>query len=90
MREWIVEEVQALADHKLSIRFGDGLSGEVDLSNLLFEGVFAPLADPIFFSRVFIEPETQTLAWPNGVDIAPEPLRREIESALARLKEVGP
>jgi hypothetical protein len=37
------------------------------------------LRDAAYFDRVFLEFGTPT--WPNGFDIAPESLRREIERA---------
>jgi hypothetical protein len=43
-----------------------------------------PLRDPAFFARVFLEDGAPT--WPNGFDVGPGWLRREIEAtgALAR------
>ena len=38
-----------------------------------------PLRDEAYFSRVFVE--FGALAWPNGFDIAPEWLRREMTAA---------
>ena len=38
-----------------------------------------PLRDAAYFSRVFLEFGAPT--WPNGFDIAPEWLRREMETA---------
>jgi hypothetical protein len=38
-----------------------------------------PLRDPTYFGRVFLEFGAPT--WPNGFDIAPEWLRREMEKA---------
>jgi hypothetical protein len=38
------------------------------------------LHDPAVFAQVFVDPELGTIAWPNGVDMAPEPL---YEAALA-------
>ena len=38
-----------------------------------------PLRDEDFFARVFLEFGAPT--WPNGFDIAPEWLRREMERA---------
>jgi hypothetical protein len=33
-----------------------------------------PLRDPAYFARVQVDPEAGTIAWPNGVALAPEPL----------------
>jgi hypothetical protein len=46
--------------------------------------MFEPLRDPTFFARVFLEDGAPT--WPNGFDVAPGWLCREIEAtgALAR------
>lgn len=38
-----------------------------------------PLRDHAYFARVFLEFGAPT--WPNGFDIAPERLRREMEAA---------
>ena len=38
-----------------------------------------PLHDETYFARVFLEFGAPT--WPNGLDIAPEWLRREMEAA---------
>jgi hypothetical protein len=41
--------------------------------------MLAPLLDEAYFDRVFLEFGAPT--WPNGFDIAPEWLRREMENA---------
>ena len=63
-------------DHpRLRLTFEDGTGGEVDLSDLVARGgVFAPLSDPEYFSRVRVDPEGGTVVWPNEVDVAPETL----------------
>ena len=40
-------------------------------------GGFEPLADQAFFAQVRVDPELGTIVWPNGVDMAPEPLHAE-------------
>lgn len=55
------------------VQFNDGVEGEIDLSSYLNRGpVFQRFADPEYFKQGFIE--GGTLAWPGGVDIAPERL----------------
>jgi hypothetical protein len=71
-----VTDVQWLGGHRLQMGFEDGTSGELDFSNDGWKGVFAPLADPAYFSRVELDEELGTIVWPNGADIAPETLYR--------------
>lgn len=82
-----VTAVEVLDSYRLRLSFADGIVGEVDLSREEWRGVLEPLADPAFFASVFVDPEAGTIAWPNGVDMAPEPLydeaRRNAASAPA-------
>ena len=55
------------------ICFDDGLEGEVDFENCLDTGtIFEPLRELGLFRQARIDGET--IAWPNGADIAPETL----------------
>ena len=56
----------------VSTRFDDGTEKIIDVSQWFKGPVFEPLKDRKFFKKFFIE--GGTLAWPNGVDIAPEAL----------------
>jgi hypothetical protein len=67
-----VVEARHVREHVLWLRFSDGLSGEVDLAGRLRGPMFEPLRDVVFFSQVRVDPEIQTIAWPNGADLAPE------------------
>jgi hypothetical protein len=67
--------VQALEDHHLRLWFEDGVTGVVNLKELLpITGVFSPLADQEYFARVRIEPDLGTICWPNGADLDPDVL----------------
>ena len=67
-----VVSVRWLGGHRLHVEFDNGDSGEVDLSkHLRFRGVFAPLADPLTFSQVRVEPDGDTISWPNDADVDP-------------------
>lgn len=70
-----VVEARVTEGCRVFVRFDDGLSGEIDLARLIaFEGVFAPLRLPGRFAELRVNPETGTIEWPNGADIAPETL----------------
>jgi hypothetical protein len=70
----VVVGVAVVGDHMLRLLFSDGTAGDVDFSVQRWTGVLAPLNDPAYFARVTADPESGTLVWPNGIDLAPEPL----------------
>jgi Protein of unknown function (DUF2442) len=75
--------VEVIGDHRLRLAFEDGTVGDVDFSEREWRGVLEPLRDPTYFARVAVDPESGTIAWPNGVDLAPEPLYAEARTNLA-------
>ena len=72
-----VTGVEVIGDHRLRLSFEDGTVGDVAFDEREWRGVFEPLADQGFFAQVRVEPELGTIVWPNGVDMAPEPLYAE-------------
>jgi hypothetical protein len=69
-----VTDAAVAGDHRVWLRFEDGVEGEVDFSNQSWQGVFTPLADPAYFRQLSVDPELGTIVWPNGADVAPETL----------------
>jgi hypothetical protein len=61
-----------LGDGQFELTFNDSRRGVADLKGILSGSVFEPLRDPEFLARGTVDPETRTLCWPNGADIAPE------------------
>jgi hypothetical protein len=76
-----VTRLRRLGHLKLHVSFDDGRVGEHDFASLVKEAgpMLDPLRDETYFARVFLEFGAPT--WPNGFDIAPEWLRREMEAA---------
>lgn len=70
----VVTGVAVVGDRVLRLLFSDGTAGDVDFSAEHWTGVLAPLNDPAYFGRVTINPEAGTVVWPDGIDLAPEPL----------------
>jgi hypothetical protein len=79
-----VASVKALSGFRIEIHFQDGTASELDLSERLFGPVFEPLArDPELFRQVFVD-EFGAICWPNGADLAPDALYREIRGEPVR------
>jgi hypothetical protein len=76
-----VVAVRHLHDFVLWLAFDDGAEGEIDLEGELDGTVFTPLRDVAVFSKVAVNPDLGTIAWPNGADFAPEFLRERIQRA---------
>lgn len=64
-------EITALPGCRLALRFNNGETGEVDLSDELVGDMFAPLLDPILFATARQHPTMKTVARDNGADLAP-------------------
>ena len=76
-----IVSARALPGYRLSIRFEDGVEGEVNLTELVGKGVFTPWSNPAEFQKVFIDPKSHTVAWPGGIDLCPESLHQDIVAA---------
>ena len=77
-----VVAVAVRAGYRVHVAFDDGVAGEIDLSDLVGKGVFAAWSDPVEFARVTVDRETRTLTWPNGIDLCPDTLYREVVRAV--------
>ena len=64
-------------NYRLWLRFTDGVEGEVDLSGLLGQGVFAAWRDPGVFAAVSVN-EFGAPEWPGQVDLCPDALYMQL------------
>jgi hypothetical protein len=78
-----VTKLKCLGGYRLHATFSDGTAGEHDFSALVAETgpMGEPLRDPAYFAGVFLQDGAPT--WPNGFDMCPHWLRREIEATGA-------
>ena len=73
-----VTGVEVLHDRVVRLAFDDGCEGVIDLAPKLRGPVFDQAATDIeYFRRVRVDPQTGTISWPNGADLAPEVLHAE-------------
>jgi Protein of unknown function (DUF2442) len=73
----VVVGAAVVGSHQLRLLFSDGTVGDVDFSAQPWTGVLEPLNGPAYFAQVTVDPEAGTVVWPNGLDLAPEPLYEE-------------
>jgi hypothetical protein len=69
-----IREAEVIGQHTLRLVFEDGITRIVDLSPVLMGKRFGPLRNPDFFKKVRLNPDFETVEWPNGADFDPETL----------------
>ena len=67
-----VTQAKYLKGYEVEVTFNDGRKGVADLSEALAGPVFEPLRDRRVFAQLRVDEELETIAWPNGADLAPE------------------
>ena len=77
-----ITAVQARDDHRVWMRFEDGVEGEVDLSHLVGVGVFRIWRDRQRFQQVRVG-EFGELSWGEDVDLCPDSLYLQVTGRAA-------
>jgi len=67
-------EVKPLKDYHIWIKYSDDVSGEIDLSHLAGQAVFKAWDEENFFGKVYIEAETDAIAWNETIELCPDTL----------------
>lgn len=70
--------VLPIKGYKIKVKFIDNVEGIVDLSDIKGKGVFSVWNDEKVFNDVFIDKESNTVAWPGGIDLCPDVLYAEV------------
>ena len=71
------------AGYRLWIKFADGVEGVVSLKHLVGKGVFRLWDDKENFRAVAVDPESGTVTWPGGIDLAPDALYAQVSGGSA-------
>lgn len=71
-------EVIALRKYIIKVKFEDGIAGEVDLSSEAGKGVFKLWDEGDAFFQVYIDSETDGIAWSEMLEISPERVYEEL------------
>lgn len=68
-----IHKIRAIQGYCLELEFDDGVTGTVDLSHLVGQGVFAAWRDQTFFGQVRIGSAGE-LVWGEQIDLCPDAL----------------
>ncbi len=69
-----VVSVEIIGPYTLQVKFDDHTTQTIDFQPVLAGELYGPLRDLTLFNQVQIDPEVQTLVWPNGADFDPATL----------------
>lgn len=85
--KWDVVEVKPVAARVFKVWFADGLAGTIRIPVSFCTGVFrALLNDDVLMQAQVVH---GAVTWPNGLDLAPDTMYREILANPERHYEVG-
>lgn len=85
-----VRSFQTEAPYTLRVQFDDDTQQVINFRPILAGALYGPLRDLSVFNQVRIDPEVQTLVWPNGADFDPATLHdwpRHEAALIARAKQ---
>jgi hypothetical protein len=68
----IVKHAAYLGQYRIAVTFEDEVVKIVDMKGHLDGEVFEPLKAVELFRRFTVNPDTDTLEWPNGADVSPD------------------
>ena len=75
-----ITSARAVSHGVLQLAFADGLSGDVDVLDRMRGPVFTQARTPGGFAAVRVDPETGTVVWPGGADLAPDTLYERVRT----------
>ena len=68
----IVKHAAYLGQYRIAVTFEDDAVKIADLKPHLAGEIFEPLKVVAFFAKFVVNPDTDTLEWPNGADVSPD------------------
>jgi hypothetical protein len=75
-----ITDVAVVRHGVVALTFADGLHGEVDVLDRMRGPVFSQARTEEGFAAVELDPETGTIVWPGGADLAPDTLYERVQT----------
>lgn len=66
-----VRTCSVVGPYTLRLEFDDATCQTIDLLPVLRGRMYGPLREPSLFNEVKVDPESETIVWPNGADFDP-------------------
>lgn len=71
--------VKPLDDHKIYLKYSNGIKGEYSLKKVMLKDEYKFLSDNKLFSNVEIDPKTNDVGWGNGVTLCKNAIYKQLE-----------
>jgi len=87
-----VVSFEIIGPYMIRVQFDDQTEQVIDFEPILAGELYGPLRGRSLFDKVRIDPEVQTLVWPNGADFDPATLHdwpEHIEAWKERARQWG-
>jgi len=84
-----VRSFEIVAPYTLRVRFDDNTEQAIDFRPVLAGELYRPLRNLELFNQVRIDPEVETLVWPNGADFDPATTRRIHDAVMGAFAAIG-
>ncbi len=75
-------KAEALSKYRIKVTFEDGVTGEADLSDSAGKGIFQFWDIDDNFEKVYINKETDGIAWNEELEICPETVYEQVMTEL--------
>jgi hypothetical protein len=72
-------QVKAVDQYLIWLKYDDNTEGQVDLTHLKDKPVFKKWENSEFFNKVYIDAETQAVAWDENIELCPDSLYLKIK-----------
>jgi uncharacterized protein DUF2442 len=79
---YYITDAEVIRHGVLRLAFADGLTGDVDVLDRMWGPVFERARTPDGFAEAYVDPETGTVAWPGGADLAPDTLYERVRTGV--------
>lgn len=83
-------KVKAISLYTIWVSFTDNTEGNVDLSHLANKPIFKKWSNATFFNNVYIDSDTDAIAWDKDIELCPDSLYMKIKGvSFDKFKEMN-